>query len=313
LSGWYYKTFLFPVIHMATDITKLAEFFQPPTSLRILAVSDVDFQSTHSLAEKFVPHMPELDCILCMGPFEVSVKQPVMNVSTAAGASSSSSTAGNGAKNVSTGVALSEISTVLAFLENIVCRVVYLPSEDDPPSALMEQLHLTPNSVNIYARRLSLIQGLFLTGYTEVSDKMSEQTDEYSEISGNGVRTFGDAEQDIHDILEAGNERAQDAANTCDSPELNKLNRKRGIFMLDYAHAHTLNQFLFHQTDVLVNSGVFVAVVPRKCGIESFPTKIGDMHIVSVPSMRKERRYVIFDVKLVDGAWHFESCVTHEL
>lgn len=56
---------------------------------------------------------------------------------------------------------------MIASLEQIQCRVIYLPSGIDPIFSYQEQLYLTPNSVNIHARRMSLFSNLFISGFTE--------------------------------------------------------------------------------------------------------------------------------------------------
>jgi hypothetical protein len=314
----------------------LDEFLQPRKSLRFLVISDVDIPSAHLLAEKFVPDMPQFDCILCLGPFDpTNEASPVShhhhhNItphhgSKSAGASThSSSSSSSSTTKENAAIVLSEMSSILASLENIVCRVVYLTTEEDSPSALMEQLHLTPNSVNIYARRMTLMSGLFVSGYTEISDNLmsSDSDHDHAEDAGSfssvGSRTFGAAELDIDDILEVGSEKMKAAVDLMvehsSEARAGILNSNRGVFMLNYAHAHTLNQFIFHKRELLKKSGVTMCIVPRKCGIQCIPSKIDELHIIVPPSLKKERKYVVVDLKCdSNSVWQLESSTVQDI
>jgi hypothetical protein len=55
------------------------------------------------------------------------------------------------------------ITTTIAILEQIVCRVVYLPAPNDLGS---DDVHLTPSSQNINRRALQLLPGLIAVGNT---------------------------------------------------------------------------------------------------------------------------------------------------
>lgn len=254
----------------------MENFFKQPEKLKILVVYDVDIECVHLLTEKFVP-LPTghgFDCIMCVGPFD--------------------------SRNDCDAMSLSEMSSVLAALENIVCRVIYLPAEIDLPQTLTEQLHLTPNSVNIFARRVTLIQGLFVSGYTEVSDSLNTAE---SEGEDGGSRMVG---ADIDNIINAGHQQYVAAASATTPAAANILSSS-GIFILNYAFAHTLNQFLFHKTDVLNNAGISICVVPSKGDIQSLPAKIGDLNIISVPSLRQDRRYVVANLSFEGGTWGLQS------
>lgn len=118
-----------------------------PRKIRLAVLNDVDINSASLFAEKYVPQTPQFDAIVVAGPF----------------ASSSSSSSSSSLTLEQIAVAQGDMASIIAQLENVVCRVIYLPAEEDPPATLLKQLHLTPNSVNIYARRMNLRGNLFIS------------------------------------------------------------------------------------------------------------------------------------------------------
>ena len=292
--------------------------------MKLLVLSDVDVHSTYLLSEKFVPLEPTFDGILCCGPFGCSVEE-VRSASTEM-----------------ENLGISNMSSALAALENIVCRVIYLPSEDDPPKVLLEQLHLTPNSVSIYSRRLALTENLFVTGYTEVSQRLD--SDESSSAPGPLEEDSGDweelgsqlkvgqswaspAELDIDDILEIGIQKSKEALELIHnsigesidpvSLELAEKNR-RGLFVLNYVYAHTLNQFLFQKSELLQRAGINICIVNNTLRDDAawtdrdsirmrMPAKLGDISIIIPYSLRRDNKYLEVDLELKAGVWHLTS------
>lgn len=133
---------------------------QFPNRIRLLVVADVDITSACALAEYFVPQDPQFDAIIACGPFTHSPFTTPEAKATAEG----------------------DIAFIIAQLESIVCRVIYLAAETDPSATLRDQLHLTPNSVNIHARRMLIRDNMHLSGFTEGdaclrSSKLPEDVD----------------------------------------------------------------------------------------------------------------------------------------
>jgi len=121
------------------------------TRLRFLMIGDVDLAGGSACAEYFIPQNPRFDAVLCCGPFvhrELHTNEDVA-------------------------VAQGDIASIISQLEGIVCRVLYLASELDPTATLTEQRHFTPNSINIHARRLLLVDNLYALGFTETSGNLS--------------------------------------------------------------------------------------------------------------------------------------------
>jgi Icc-related predicted phosphoesterase len=125
-----------------------------PLKIDMLVVYDIDTRVASQLAEKFVSNTTKFDLIIILGPFTHD-KKLISNEDIA--------------------VAEGDMASAIAQLENISCRVVYLPGENDPLNTLIEQLHLTPNSVNLHARRLPLRDGLFITGFTETGENLEKR------------------------------------------------------------------------------------------------------------------------------------------
>lgn len=119
------------------------EFQNHDQGIEILVVYDINMQTADQIAEYFVSSKPKFDLIIIVGPFNEDKA-----LST----------------NEDLAVVEGDMASIIAQLENIACRVVYLSGGNDPRKTLIEQLHLTPNSVNLYARRLALRDGLFISG-----------------------------------------------------------------------------------------------------------------------------------------------------
>mmetsp|Transcript_26191 Transcript_26191/g.26436 ORF Transcript_26191/g.26436 Transcript_26191/m.26436 type:complete len:324 (-) Transcript_26191:12-983(-) len=176
-----------------------------PNHLRLLIVNDVDIISANRLAEYFVPKPPQFDCCIVCGPF---IHSDIVSREDEA-------------------VAEGDMASTIAQLENIVCRVVYLPSDKDPVTSLADQLHLTPNSVCIHARMMLLSDGLFIAGYAEKSETLQTSTPDtvtdytadegenthsaYEFQSSNSMNIVCDVLQSILDIAEMNATVSQDA------------------------------------------------------------------------------------------------------
>ena len=285
--------------------------FPPARSYRILVVADIDLDGVNKIADNFVPHDPSMDMVLACGPF------------THIGCETSEDSA----------VIKANMAAILAQLECIVCRVAYLASDNDPTVVLTEELHLTPNSVNIHARLLSLVKGLFLTGFAETRGNLQTsgiiEDNEEEEVEGVTLDKASSVEL-ISELLEEvkkGHEQDEDELKNADSArETSDKNRVDdgglGIFALNYKYSHTLNHFLFHIPEELHQANVSVAVIPPPCSsinaedgtsfeAPKLPSSFGNLHIISPGSLRRGQ-YAIMDVILDDdNRWsvtNIENC-----
>jgi Icc-related predicted phosphoesterase len=155
--------------------------------MRVLITSDVDGDSANYLAERFVSNSIFVDAIVACGPF-VGVSHDWSN------------TPENQA------IAQADIASVIATLEQIQCRVIYLPTSLDPPLSFVSQLHLTPNSINIHARKLNLKDHLFIAGFTESNENLLpvedfENMDDDVDLSGVEVNRGITSIQIIEDMV----------------------------------------------------------------------------------------------------------------
>ena len=257
-----------------TSITAESDTF------KFLFCMDVDNPSVSRLSEKFVPKHPLLDAIIVCGPFvheTMSTREEIA-------------------------VAESDMSSLVAQLENIVCRVMYLPAETDPTNALSHQLHLTPNSVNIHARELHLASGLRLFGFTEKSSGLDSQEvveDDDDEVAADITLQSGTSISIIQEILDAS------------TPV-----KSFGIFALSCKYSHTLNQFLFHIPESLKAAGIRMCVIATENEDSSrLPSKLGDLVIVGLKSLRHTSQYVIVDLQRSKetGLWSVVAQEEHRL
>jgi hypothetical protein len=271
------------------------------STLSILACADVDAESAQKIAERLVQEHPKFDLILLFGPFVHRETKSHEEVVTAEG----------------------DIASIIAQFENIVCRVCYLPSEQDPPNTLIEQLHLTPNSVNIHARRLNLTKELFLTGFSEKGntevgkgvsegdrDRSAESDDEFeAQVEVKSALSV----QVIAEIISGGEERSSEA------PTVPNI-ESSGIFALNYKFSHTLNQFLFHMSDQLNENGINLAIissVSNRNEVTRLPKKFGNLSIAALSSLR-EGFYTTIDMENTVSSsggksWKTTNIETHML
>ena len=249
------------------------QYYAKKDELRFLVLNDVDIESTSLLAEKIVPEDPKYDCIIVSGPFthcEVRTDEESALVH-------------------------GDVANILAQLENIVCRVLFICTDNDPASLLTSQLHLTPNSVNLHARTLLLANKMFVLGFTETKGNLesnkalpkdvsrSEESDDELESLGVGVQASNSS---IGIIEELFDKVKSDPAGIANSNPLNEIsivgdtlekekeestdnymteeqtNGHFGIFVLNYKFSHTLNHLLFHLPEKTRQAGISLAIIP---------------------------------------------------
>lgn len=245
--------------------------------LKILIVSDVDIASASRLAEFFVPKPPQFDCCIVCGPFTHTEIISREDESTSEG----------------------DMASTIAQLENIVCRVVYLPSDKDPVTSLADQLHLTPNSICIHSRIMPLTDGLYIAGFTEKTETLS-----VTQGAGSSVEAMDDADDSmdgvevsasssigiIHDVLSGIQSAVTDEQHHISNSTL---------FVLNYRYAHTLNSFLFHSSKAIEDAGLQLCIIPAalQSGL-NVPQKVGQILIASPESLRLGH-YQVLDMELM--------------
>jgi hypothetical protein len=254
---------------------RMETFLEEIQHLRLLVCSNVDEDSVSKLVEKYVPHSPQFDAIVVIGPFN----NPSKN-------SASTSEEGEACR-------IADITTIVAQLEHITCRVLYLPSQKEPLQLIVEEAHLTPNSLGIHGRHLSLLKNLSIFGFSETdhtqATNLKSMVDEenieeiYEDIS---VQS-GQSAVVIKDILSL-------------SPNSNE--GLSGIFVLQYHFAHTLNSFLFHMQDELQQAGIELCIISSTIGEETsrLPKRFGNLSIAALGSL-VARSYCIINLELQEN------------
>lgn len=298
--------------------------FKPnPMQLKLLVLADPDAMSASFITEKYVRLLPQFDAIIVCGPFVHSDCNSLEEEAAAQG----------------------DMAAIIAQLENIVCRVIYLPSESDPKSTFLEQLYLTPNSINIHARKMPLIRGLHITGLTEKSndlitskipdsDDRTEQSDD--ELDGVQVQTSHSTPDIIDEVLfkvqkinyfdsstvekySLSSSVNEDTSDKCKYNEETTDPNSCNIFVFNYKYAHSLSHFLFHSTTEIEASRVKLCIIPCVNSHNSdalrLPNKFGDLHIAVVKSLRQTGEYleINFENHEESGVWSIRDIVPNKI
>lgn len=256
----------------------MEHFWVPLTKFRFLICSDIDGPSATRISEKFISCEPCFDAVILAGPLAHSEDRLETKEDIA--------------------VIKGDISSILAQFENIVCRVLYLPSESDPTDIRLEQLHLTPNSINFHGRQIYLTSTLRLLGFSECNEELSHgklpghvdrSAESDDELENVGVSS-GQSGSIIQEMLR------NSTPSSLDSPVEDIAT---GIFALNYRYAHTLNQLLFHMSGELESAKVCLCVISSTHCSETdrLPTKFGKLHIAAVRSLRQGGHYTVVDIE----------------
>lgn len=239
-------------------------FLAQPTALTFLVVRDIDIDSASRLGELFIPKPPRFDAVLVCGPLGPAKASTAEELAIVHG----------------------DIATALGHLENIVCRVMYLPSERDPLALFRDQVHLTANSCSIHARNLPLTKDLFLIGYSELTgrEKVEDSDLEDMEI------TSATSSAILKELL-------------VPAPE-----GHTGILAMNYQYSHTLNQVLFHMSADLEAAGIGMCVVAHigsGSGEETsrLPKTLGKLSLVAPKSLREGHYSEVRLQQQQDGRW----------
>jgi hypothetical protein len=210
------------------------------------------------------------------------------------------------------------MAATIASFENIVCRFIYLPTESDPAENISDQLHLTPNSINIHGRRMALSESLYVSGYSECKSTTSS-------IFGSGRGSDRDIsvdsdEEDARQVQVTSNEASTHSIaqilSTATHQESSIID-VCGIFMLSYSYAHTLNQVLFHMPEVLEEAQVSLCIVsdsnrsPKSSNsatssspnLTGFPLTLGRLTVVAPPSLARDGQYLSVELLRRQGRW----------
>lgn len=263
-----------------------------PNKIRLLVVKDLDIGSVSRLAEHFVHQPPQFTACVACGPLTAVADETPEGVALALGA----------------------MASTIAQLENIVCRVIYLPSASDPTEALFKELHLTPNSVNIHARWLTLVPGLAIGGYTEKSQLErkdsddGDESDEEEESKGKAYIEASNSSDVVKELL----------MNAPLPPDASPQCPHHSILLLNTSYAHTLNQVLFHSQSEMGHASVSTCICPSMENRDSSATgakkKIKELDLIGPMSLKDGNNYLVLEYTCsdVDGfpdnkQWHLSA------
>lgn len=290
-------------------------------SIKLLIVSDVDLLSASKISEKYVCGTTRTfydACIIC-GPF---IHHPLHTKEDES-------------------VAIGDMASIIAQFENIICRVIYLSSNNEPITTLSQQLCLTPNSVNIYARSLPLLSNLYISGYTEKDNILTLYSSNDDSDDEQPQHRYGENENDeeIDEEFNSYEVQTSISAKIIDEiltnapayayPNHSPSNPPNGIFILNYKYLHTLNHFLFFQNDLLQSSKIKLAIIlsppissssssssppsssfsdtqqdnNQKDSSIKLPTQLRGLTIVSPPSLRLTSKYNVVILNKINENW----------
>lgn len=270
----------------------------------MLILSDVDVDSAISLAEHFVSTSPPpFDVIVLCGPLSHhDITSPEMDA-----------------------IATGDMASVIAHLENIVCRVLYVPSDQDPVRAATEQLNLTPNSVNLHARSLPLSSRLCISGFTERAadlndaspqniQRFAESEDEDEDAAGMQLQSSSCATA-VQQVLSSSADCCfpdTQASATSEAGSSSRGSAPCGVFVFNYKFAHSLNHFLFFQSDVAREACLRLLVIPSFVDSNfEFPKTHSGYSIVAPRSLRLLGGYCTAQLELQGGVWTATSVQDH--
>jgi hypothetical protein len=296
----------------------MADIFPFASNIKILVIADVDHPSASLLVEKYVPSGHQIDLILLMGPFAYRECSSPEELALMTG----------------------DISAIIAQMENVVCRVCILGSDLDPSDILTEQMHLTPNSVNIHARRISLADNLDLMGFAETTGNLRgyekpDDEDEHGEdvtppedlevtATTSSVDVIGGLLEEV--IVDTKNDTAAAAGAQAGDTTTNS-NKGFCLFAFHNRYPTTLNSVLFHMPEKLAEAGVNLLIMPPSVTQFSdegegggngaavvLPDKIGKLSIASPGSLRRDGCYCSISLsKGGTGGWDVDSVDHHTL
>jgi hypothetical protein len=248
--------------------------------LKLLVLSDVGIESVNALAEQLIQNPLDIDIIVCCGPFCNSIDWTKNKENCA--------------------ISIGDMATIIATLEQIQCRVIYLPIDTDPMATLFTESHLTPNSINIHGRKMNLLSNLFISGFAETQESLLENDNinnrDDDALEGVELKSSNNTVQVIEDLISA---TSNDAVN---------IIPQQGIFVLNYLFTHTLNHFLFHMPERLETNSISICIVSTNQEKLKLPSSLGPLTILTTHRLKTEKKYAIIDLKSINGNWVVLEC-----
>lgn len=258
----------------------VVEAMDATDELEILLCQDADLQSAVQLSEQLTRGGKRYDLVVLCGPFTAELDRIPHGSEEEA-------------------VRVADISSIIAQFENVVCRVVYLPSDHEPAKVRSDkQLHLTPNSININRSLLPLCDNLFVTGFLEEETMLDESSlpDDFDRSK--------DSDDELEGVVLQVSSSVSMIETLMDSIASHAENCFK-VFVLDFRFTSTVSQLLYHMPQHLDTTPLCI-IAQREGEGETlnFPSKIGsNTCIVSPKSLRRLGFYYDIRMEKGDSGW----------
>ena len=190
-------------------------------------------------------------------------------------------------------VRVADISSIIAQFENVVCRVVFLPSDYDPSKLRSDkQLFLTPNSMGINQSMLPLTPSLCIIGFLEDESMLSHE----STLPYDFDRSQ-ESDDELEGIVIRSSSSVPAIQHLLENVKAAQPSPMSKIFVLNYKFAASLNQFLFHMPHL--TEDVVLCLLPQV--VESS---------LNVPLRHGPRTVLLSPKSLRTGGYHYELVLT---
>lgn len=256
-----------------------------PRQIKGLFAGDISISKAMILADKCVRSGPMYDFIISGGKF-LSSKF-------------------TGRKMEESAIIKADFSTALAQLENIVCRVLYQSDPSGPHDMMSNECHLTPSSLNVYARCVPLLPNLKVMAFGSTTQKCVEEGQDNDISSGtllqeDALQIFIANVEDILVNMIADREPGV-------SPEHSHV-----ILLLDF-DAPFVDELLFILAGQIKEAGIKMLIVSGDIEYSCGTNTVRDVTILPLASLADDQfNSVEFTQHCEDGPWESKISV-HDL
>ena len=238
--------------------------------LRVLLCHDLDLRSSIQLTDLLVRRGRKFDLVLLCGPFTSVLNRIPISAEEEA-------------------IRVADLSSIIAQFENVVCRVVYLPSDYDPSKLRGDkQLFLTPNSMGINQCMLPLTPSLSIIGFLEEESMLNLE----SALPYDFDRS-PDSDDELEGIVVKSSSSISGVQRLLENVKASQSTAMSQIFVLNYKFATSLNQFLYHMPHL--TNDIILCVLPQ---VSESP--------LNVPLRHGPNTILLSPKSLRSGSFHYE-------
>ena len=215
----------------ATNPADLAE-------LRLLVCHDLDLRCAVHLSDQLIQRSRRFDLVLLCGPFTSALNRIPISAEEEA-------------------IRIADISSIIAQFENVVCRVVFLPSDYDPSKLRSDrQLFLTPNSMGINQSMLPLTPSLGIIGFLEDESMLNHEAPMPFDFDRSQ-----ESDDELEGIVIKSSSSVPAIQLLLENVKAAQTSPTSKLFVLNYKFAASLNQFLYHMPHL--TNDIFLCVLPQ--------------------------------------------------